>query len=73
MAAIYRIGSENDTVQTAIDAFASVFFDTPRRAHNIKTGAKPLTATFQLVNGYRRYSIAPTLENAIYAFEISIE
>ena len=69
---IWKGGSPSDTITTLINAFASIYFDTPRKAINIQVGDEPLTATFNLTNGYRLYKIAPTVGNDACAYLISV-
>ena len=69
---IYKGGGPNDTIADMINAFASCYFDTPRKAIDIQVGDEPLTATFKLVNGYRLYKIAPTVGNDTRAYLISV-
>ena len=68
---IYQLGTNSDTLFDAIQAFAAVYFDTPRKATEIQTGTEPLKAKFKLANGYREYSIEPTVSGS-YAFEVSV-
>ena len=72
MTPIFRFGTENNTVPESIAAFASLYFDTPRRVTNVVMGTEPLTATFQLVHGYRTYKIQPTKDDIASAFEVSV-
>jgi hypothetical protein len=68
---IYRLGSKTDTLDVVIKTFAAVYWDTPRKPKAIVAGDTPLTATFELTGGYRKYRIAPSTETN-YAYEISV-
>lgn len=70
---VCTLGGPNDTVDIVLRAFATIWWDTPRKVKNIIVGEKPLTATFQLVNGWRTYQIAPTTSPThVHAYQISV-
>ena len=69
---VYKTGSPTDTINTVINAFASCYWDTPRKVKDIIPGDEMLTATFTLVGGYRTYKICPTVGDDIYAYLISV-